>query len=311
MTPSQAAGGAPTEVEIAGLGFGARVETDFSTGQGTVDSTFQAVLAPAGGGAPVPLERVQFTERRTLLAVVPARLAHGLHDLVVTDPAGRSGFLERAFRVVTPASAAVAFRVDPVPAQRAGASFSICVSAIDAQGHVVDGFDGTVTLVDATGTITPGELGPFTLGQVRSAVTVHAANAADSLAVADSLGRAGASDAFPVEAGLPVAIAFTAASSSFSAQSCAGPFALELRDKLDLATPAESDLAVALDVAPEGGAQFFADPDCSVLVTGGLAVAMGEMSTRFWLRATRAGQLTLRVRPDGIPSASQSEAVTP
>jgi hypothetical protein len=311
MTPSQAAGGAPIEVEIAGLGFGARVETDFRTGQGTVDSSFQAVLAPAGGGAPVPLERVQFTEHRTLLAVVPAGLAHGLHDLVVTDPAGRSGFLERAFRVVTPASAAVAFRVDPVPPQRAGASFSICVSAIDALGHVVDGFDGTVTVVDATGTIVPGELGPFTLGQVRSAVTVHAANAADSLAVADPLGRAGASESFPVAAGIPISIAFTTPSSSFSARSCAGPIVLSLRDKLDLAAPAESDLAVALDVAPEGGAQFFADPVCTVPLSGGLAVAMGETSPRFWLRAARAGQLTLRVRPDGIPSASQSEAVTP
>src|SRR3990172_8156728 len=86
MTPFQGSGDAPVEVEIAGRGFEARVETDFRDGQGALDSGFKAVLAPSGGGVAVPLERVSFTERRTLLATVPTGVAHGLHDLVVTDP---------------------------------------------------------------------------------------------------------------------------------------------------------------------------------------------------------------------------------
>lgn len=309
MTPFQGSGDAPVEVEIAGRGFEARVETDFRDGQGALDSGFKAELAAAGGGVAVPLERVSFTERRTLVATVPAGLAHGLHDLVVTDPSGRSGFLQRAFRVVIPAGAAVAFRVDPIPPQRAGASFSVCVSAIDAQGRVVDGFEGAVTLVDATGTVTPGELGPFTQGQIRAAVTVHATSAADSLAVSDARGLAGGSIAFPVMAGIPVAVAFTTPARSFRARSCAGPMELELRDKLGLTSAAESDLSVALDVAPAAGASFFSDEDCQMPLGDELIIAAGEASAGFWLRAEGPGPLTVRARPEGIGSASQTEAV--
>jgi len=310
MTPSQAVGDAPVEVEIAGDGFEVRVETDFRAGQGALDSDFHALLAPSGGGAPVRLERVVFTDRHTLLATVPAGLVHGLHDLVVFDPSGRSGFVQRAFRVVTPASAAVAFRVDPVPPQRAGSSFSVCVSAIDAQGRVVDGFEGVVRLADATGTITPAELGPFTRGQVRAAVTVHEAITADSLGVVDEVGRAGGSTAFPVSAGIPAALAFATPALSPRAQLCAGPIALGLHDRLGLATAAESDLRVALDVAPAQGAAFFADERCEGPPIRELTVAAGETSARFWLLAASAGPLTLRTRPEGIPSASRTEAVT-
>jgi len=197
-------------IEIEGSGFEALVTTDFRDGSGALDAGFTASLAPSGGGAAVPLPGVIFTVRRTLQATVPAGLPHVLYDLVVTDAAGRTGFLAGALRVATPAGTLAGFRVAPLPVQRAGGSFTVAITAVAEGGGVVDGFEGTVTLSDATGTLAPQQAGPFVAGELRVSAVVEALAEADVLQVVDAARHGGASPPFAVGPGLPVAVAFAA-----------------------------------------------------------------------------------------------------
>ncbi len=140
IAPAQTTAAVPVPVEVSGQGFEARVQTDF-TGRApsTLEAGFQVQLLPSGGGAPVALGQVVLTLRKTLTAVVPAGLAQGTYDLEVIDPAGRSGVLPRAFRVVTSAENVATFMVDLLEPARAGVAFLVSLSALDAQGQVVDG----------------------------------------------------------------------------------------------------------------------------------------------------------------------------
>lgn len=131
VAPARVDGVLDAAIEIQGSGFEALVTTDFG-GSSALDAGFTASLAPSGGGAAVSLPGVVFTDRNTLRATVPASLPHALYDLVVTDAAGRTGFLAGALRVVTPAGALAGFRVDPLSTQRAGGSFTAAISAVDA-----------------------------------------------------------------------------------------------------------------------------------------------------------------------------------
>jgi hypothetical protein len=298
-------------IEIQGSGFEALVTTDFGDGSGALDAGFTASLAPSGGGAAVPLTGVRFADRRTLRAIVPAGLPHALYDLVVGDAAGRSGFLAGALRVTTPATALAAFRVAPLPAQRAGGSFTAAISAVDAEGGVVDGFEGTVTLSDATGTLAPRESSAFVAGELRMPVVVEALTSADVLQVADTAGHGGASSPFAVGPGLPVAVAFGAAPLSGAAGACLGPFTLEALDRLGNAAPTDAELRTALETDPPGAAQLFLDAGCAVQAGGALIVASGASSGALWLRASEAGSLTLRARPDGLPSVLLAGAIGP
>ena len=311
VVPARVDGVLEAAIQIQGSGFEALVTTDFSDGSGALDAGFTASLAPSGGGAAVPLTGVIFTDRLTLRATVPAGLPHALYDLVVADAAGRSGFLAGALRVVTPAGALAAFRIATLPAQRAGGSFTIAISAVDAGGSVVDGFEGTVTLSDATGTLAPLQSSAFVAGELRMPVVVEALAAADVLQVADATGHGGASPPFAIGPGLPVAVTFGATPLSGGAGACLGPFALEALDRLGNAAPVEADLRAALETDPPGATQLFLDAGCSVQAGGELVVASGASSGALWLRASEAGRLAVRARPDGLPSALLEGAVSP
>ena len=310
VAPARVDGVVDAAIEIQGSGFEALVTTDFG-GSSTLDAGFTASLAPSGGGAAVPLPGVVFTDRNTLRATVPAGLPHALYDLVVTDAAGRTGFLAGALRVVTPAGALAGFRVDPLSAQRAGGSFTAAITAVDAGGSVVDGFEGTVTLSDATGTLAPQQGGPFVAGELRVPVVVEALSAADVVQVTDAAGHRGASPPFAVEPGLPCTVAFAATPLSGAAGACLGPFALEVLDRLGNPAPAQANLRALLETDPPGAAQLFLDAGCGVPAGGVLTLASGASSGALWLRAIAAGRLTLRAQPDGLPSAMLEGTIGP
>lgn len=309
VVPAQVDGVLAAAIEIQGSGFEALVTTDFGDGSGALDAGFTASLAPSGGGAAVPLAGVIFTDRQTLRATVPAGLPHALYDLVVADAAGRSGFLAGALRVATPAGALAAFRVATLSAQRAGGSFTVAISAVDTGGSVVDGFEGTVTLSDATGTLAPRPSSAFVAGELRMPVVVEALAAADVLQVVDAAGHGGASSPFTVGPGLPVAVTFSA--TPLSGGACLGPFTLEVLDRLGNAAPTEAELRAALETDPPGAAQLFLDAGCTLQAGGALVIASGASSGALWLRASEAGSLTLRARPDGLPSVLLEGVVSP
>jgi hypothetical protein len=309
MTPSQGTGAAPLTVEIAGDRLGAEVRTDFSSGSGTVDAGYRARLMPVDGGAEVELLDVALTSRRTLRATVPAGIARGAYDLVVDDPKGRAAVLRRAFRVVTSAENVASFRVDVLEPPRAGIGFAVSLTAVDAQGLTVDGFDGSVTVSDSTATVAPSSLGPFVLGRFQALVTVAALTAGDRLDVVDASGHSGRSDPFDVVAGPPVAAAFPDPPVAAASGACSPAVQVELRDVLGHAAPAESPLSAQLQSSPPGLA-LFADPACTAPASA-VTFAAGAARAAFHFRAAAPGTVALRVLPATLPSAAQAAVVSP
>ncbi len=309
MTPSQGTGSAPLAVEIAGQHFDAVSRTDFATGKSTLDATFAAVLDPGGGAAPVALGSVALTSSHALQAVVPAGVPRGAYDLVVTDPAGRSGRLAGAFRVVTSAENVAGFRVDLVEPAYAGVPFLVSFTAVDPQGLTVDGFTGTVALADATGTATPATTSAFQLGRLQERVTVTAVAAGDVL-TATALGKSGGSDPFAVSPGPPAAIAFAGASLSVPAGACSPAVVLELRDAYGNAAPAPAAVAVDLQASPAGAVAFFSDAGCAAAASSA-TVAAGAAQAAFRFTGAAPGGVTLRAVPAGLPSATQAQLITP
>jgi hypothetical protein len=309
VSPAQATGVAPVEIVIVADALDAGVRTDFADGSGSVEAAFTAALVPQDGGGPVPLEGVALDAARTLRATVPAGLASGTYDLVVTDGAGRSGVLPQAFRVVSSSESVAEIRVDVLEAPRAGVPFAVSLTAVDAAGRVVDGFDGEVAVSDLSGTASPPSVGPFALGRLTAHVTVAALRASDRLEVRDALGHGGSSDPFDVVAGPAVAAAFPSPPVSAASGACSPAVEVELRDSLAHPALAEQPIPAALQSAPPGTA-FFADGACATPISG-VIFAAGASRAAFHFRAAAPGTVALRVVPSTLPSAVRSTEVSP
>jgi len=309
VVPARGTGLAPLAVEIIGRDFEARVRTDFDGTAGAVEAVFTARLEPASGGAPVALEEVGLTAARSLTAVLPAGLPRGTYRLVVTDPRGRTGRLEQAFRVLASAEAVAAFGVELLEAPRAGIAFPISISALDAQGAVVDGFEGSVALTDLTGSVSPAALGPFVLGRWQGLVVVPGLAGSDRLTARDPLGRTGSSASFDVVAGPVVSMAFADPPVTVAAGTCSPAVPLELHDALGNPALADVGVTVALQSAPPG-LPFFTDSACST-PTASVVVPAAASRAEFHFRGAAAGPVTLRAVPATLPSVTQTETVSP
>lgn len=311
VSPARATADAPVRVEIAGRDFDARVRADFnSTGAGEVDGEFEVRLEPAGAGSAVTLGEVALTDRRTLLATVPAGLAPGRYRLVVVDPRGRSGALEHAYEVIASATAVARFDVALGERPRAGIAFPVVVTALDANGAVVEGFDGTVTLSDTAGALPPRRHGPFTRGRGHGKLKIPRLVESDALTVRDEAGHVGTSAPFAVAGGPPTALVFASAPAAVRAGRCSPAVELALRDGTGTATVAEVDVEVALQSAPPG-VEAFSNAGCTQPVSR-VTVGAGDGGAAFHFRAPgAAGVVVLRAVPAALPSAVQSEVVTP
>lgn len=312
--PREVDGAADAEIAIEGSGFDAAVTTDFGDGSGAVDAGFTAWLTPSSGGDAVPLAAVAFSSREALRATVPAGLAHGLYDLAVADAAGRTGFVAGALRVVTPSGALASFRVAAIAAQGAGGAFTVAVTALDAAGAVVDGYDGAVTLSDRTGALAPAEARGFVAGELRAPVSIDAildGAVEDVVTVSDGAGHDGASEPFALRPGLPAGVRLTPAALPGAAGGCLGPFAIEILDRLGNRTAAGSDLRVSFATAPPLAAGLFTDAACTAPASAGsVRIAAEETGATLWIEAAAAGIVTLRARPERLPSASLEATIT-
>lgn len=310
VTPGQSTGEAPVPVEIVGRNFDANIHADLTTAAGaTMDVRFTVELEPEGGGTLVPLEGVALTGRRTLAGTVPAGLARGVYRLHVTDPRFRTGVLEEAFRIVTPSEAVTSFSVELLETPQAGIGFNVAVTALDAQGAVVDGFDGAVRLTDASGAMASVPAGPFVRGRYRGTAAIGAISRADQLIASDDRGRSGRSAAFDVVAGAPTAVVFPERSVATAAGACSPRLDIELRDVLGHPAPALAPVTAQLQSAPADAA-FFSDAACTA-AAGTVTIPAGASRASFYLKPGAAGAVTVRVVPDALPSASQDEAVAP
>lgn len=297
-------------VEIAGRDLDACTRSDFSSAQpGSVDVRFAAALEPAAGGAAIALQDVRLTDHGTLRATVPAGLPRGVYRLRVTDPRGRAGVLQQAYRVVTPADAATGLRVEILEAPRAGVGFAVALTAVDASGNLVDGFDATVALADHTGALAPASAGPFVLGRWQLRATIPGVATGDRITATGPGGITGTSDAFDVVPGPPQAVVFPQRSVTAAAGACSPALEIELRDVLGHPSPAEAAVTAQLQAAAQG-VRFFSDASCTA-EAGTVAIPVGASRAAFRFRAETPGLVTVRVLPATLPSASQDETVSP
>jgi hypothetical protein len=311
MVPSQGTGLAALPVAIAGDHFDAATETDFEEGSATMNATFLARLIPDAGGATVALEAVRLTEEKRLEAIVPAGIARGLYALEVTDPAGRTGLLPQAFRVVVAPENLATFGVAIEEGAYAGVPFLITLTARDAGGGVVDGFTGQALLSDLTGTLSPTTTGPFVLGTASLRITVATVTAGDVLTAADGLGHSGSSPSFAVAPGPVVTAALASVPATLVVGDCSAPLRVELRDALGNPSPATGAVVVDLQSAPAGALEFHTGgAACNSPVTS-VTISAGATFASFRLRGTLAGAAELRAVPAGLPSSTASVILTP
>lgn len=310
VVPSQTTGLTALTVEVSGEGFEAVVQTDFGGGQSTLQVGFQVSLIPSAGGAAVDLGQVTLTPRKTLTAVVPPGLPRGTYDVQVVDPAGRSGVLARGFRVVTSAENVASFKVDLLQPAWASVPFLVSLSALDAQGQVVDGFTGNVSVTDLTGTVSPATAGPFALGRLQTMLAVVPVTASDVITVSGALSKTGASAPFAVAPGPPAVLAFASAPVSAAVGACSPAVTLELRDAYGNASPAAAAVPVELQSAPAGSLAFFTGSGCSTAGST-VTIAAGSAQASFRFVGSAAQPVAVRAVPAGLPSAQQGETVTP
>ncbi|MGC4119795.1 MAG: hypothetical protein QM765_35515 [Myxococcales bacterium] len=311
VTPAQSSATVPVALVIAGEGFEPGIWTDFRRQSGsTLRTGFSARLVAASDGTVVELTDVLLSADKTLAATVPAGLARGEYDLQVTDPRQATASLPQAFRVVTSAEDVAAFRIDLGAEQRVQVPFLVSLTAVDAQGRTVDGFDGTVTLSDETNTVAPQTVGPFVLGRAQATVAIGAIAAQDRITVRDSLGHSSTSEPFAVAPGLAVKIAFVSAPAAVAAGTCSAAVDLELRDGFDLPAPAQAQVAVALSAGIADEVGFFSDAGCASPLAQ-LDLAAGQARGTFHFLTTRAGAPVLRAAPATLPSATQAQTVSP
>ncbi len=313
LTPSQATSDDDVSVEISGTGLMAKVVTDFNHAtKSALDVTFVAALTPqdADASQAIALLDVRLTPAATLQATVPAGVPRGTYDLKVIDPEQRSMTLLGAYRVVASAETVAGFRIDAIGPQRAGSSFTVSLAAVDPLGRVVDGFVGSASLSDLSGTLTPTDTGPFVLGRSRVLVMVSTPLASDTLTVTDALGHASIAEAFEVKTGLAVALKVRSQPQTLVAGECSSPLEVELADVFGKPAQAEAPLSLAFEAGPLDDVRFFSDAACTA-PSPMVALGPSDSLVSVYFLTLRAGSPTLRVNSEAFPSASQPQTVSP
>ena len=313
IVPAEGANDVDVAVTISGQALQPRILTDFDHPEHSGwNRTFSAALVPIDPSLPeVVLRDVRFESAGTLGATVGAGAARGFYGLRVVDAFGHQGFVPEIYRIVGSPSTVASFRLEPVGPQRPGVPFSLLLSAVDAEGRVVDGFTAGVDVKDDTGALSPVRVEPFVLGRARAQLTVSAFSPADTITATDGAGRKGSSNAFAVLPGLVVELAIVSASAQVAQGQCSAPVELEARDTFGFPARAEAALDVDLFAVPAQGIAFFADASCTQLL-GRLTLPAGQSRASFYFRAAGPpGSFLLRVVPVLLPSASQTQTVSP
>ena len=311
IVPSEGANDVDVQVEISGGHLEPRLHTDFEhASRSSWNRAFSAALIPVDATLPkVALAEVELQPDGALKGTVKAGAARGFYGLQVVDAYGREGFVPEVYRVVASPRRVAFFRFAPVGPQRPGVPFTVNVSAVDPEGNVVDGFTSGVEVTDLTGAITPHRIEPFALGKARAQLSVDALTAADILTATDALGRTGSSNAFAVQSGLVVELAFLSPAQSLLVGECSRPVTLEARDTYGFPAQLEAAVEAELAAAPAQALGFFADSACTQAISS-VRLQAGASRLTFYLRAGGSGPIVIRVVPPLFPSASQTETVT-
>jgi cysteine-rich repeat protein len=253
-------------------------------------------------------------EKNSLRAVVPANLAPGPQRLELIDPYDQTAVIDGAFCVLGPAAQVASLEVAAPADAVAGDTFSLSLTARDAEGAVVDRFDGHAILSGALDAI----VGPFSGGTWTGtiaatnpgSVSIEAAvdRSKDPAASCTQPGTGAASIA--VAPGLPPRLAFAAIPAQASAGACAGPIRIETFDGLGQPLAVAAETTVAISAAPSGRFSFYADAGCTS-ATGSIVVPAGATAAQVWFRGEVAADYTVLVSASGFVPAAGSLAIEP
>lgn len=308
VEPDRGPEDAAVRISIRGEGFAPRVLTDFGEGSASrLDARHRARL-----GA-VALRDVRLEPDGTLTATVPEGLPPAAYELTVTDPWGSEGTLPDAYRVLSAgqlAELAVAFRIEPIGPQVAFEPFAATALAVDAQGSIVESYNGSAVLSDRTGAAVPKTIGQFSQGRWTGKVEIRAPHAADVLALADASGRTGSSNEFPVAARPPKALRFATPERTELAGACSAAVVLELID--DFGTPVRAPAAMPLSIGTSQAVGFtlFADAACATALAQA-SIPAGEPTLAVRFKGTRSGPVSLFASTAAVSGASQVETILP
>jgi len=311
IVPSEGANDVDVQVEITGAHLEPRLHTDFERASHSQwNRAFSATLISVDATLPnVALTGVELQASGALTGTVGAGAARGFYGLRVVDAYGRVGFAPEVYRVVASPTRVAGFRIAPVGPQRPGVPFTVAVTAVDAEGNVVDGFSSGVEVTDLSGEIDPQRIEPFALGKARAQLSIAALTAADILTVTDALGRTGHSNAFAVQSGLVVELSFVSTPQSTLVGECSRPVTLEVRDTFGFPAQLEAPLDAALAAAPAQSLRFFSDAACAQDISS-VRFETSASQLTFYFRAGVPGPVVVRVVPPLFPSASQTEIIT-
>lgn len=122
------------------------------------------------------------------------------------------------------------FEISTIGNQTAGTAFPVTIIARDASNNIVTGFNGTVTVSDITGSITPVTSNPFSAGQLVQNFTITKSAVNDVLTVT-GLGKSSSSNAFNVSHAALTKFAIASLSDQVAGQSF--PLILTAQDAFD------------------------------------------------------------------------------
>lgn len=313
IVPSEGANDIDVQVTISGQNLEPRIRTDFDhPDQSSWNRGFEAALIPVDQALPeVPITDVLLDQNGALTGTVRAGAARGFYGLRVKDAFGREGAVPEVYRVVASPTKVAAFLFESIGPQRPGVPFTVQLSAIDADGKVVDGFTSGVDVKDVTGALSPARIEPFVLGKARAQLTVAAFSSTNTITATGPLGHTGTSNMFAVLPGLAVELAFVTAAQSLAPDQCSQKIELEARDTFGFPAKVEAAVESELSAAPPQEVRFFSDAACTQEIST-RQLATGESRLSFFFRAgSTAGLFVLRVVPLVLPSASQPQTVTP
>jgi hypothetical protein len=202
----------------------------------------------------------------------------------------------------------------------AGTAFSITITAQDQYGNAFTGFNGTVTLTDSSGTITPTTSPTFVNGVCTMSVTVTKAYTSllglfggDVITATETGNTAvtGSSSGFSVNAAAATKLVFTTVPAAFThgtgSGHISGVFTITLEDQYGNTATSSSNVVVTLTSTSSTGT-FYSNAGGTTKITQ-VTITSGQSTANFYYGDTAAGKPTITAASSGLTSATTTITV--
>ncbi|TLN20060.1 DNRLRE domain-containing protein, partial [bacterium] len=194
-----------------------------------------------------------------------------------------------------------------MPLVTAAVPFPTTITALDAYGNVVIGYNGTNALSDATGTMSPTVTGAFVNGVWSGNVVIN--EVADNVKISTSgAGRTGESGLFDVIAGPPVKISIAPADFTMAAEVQYSSLTIELEDANGFG--AEAVVQMIVNLASTSAHGEFRQAGGTAKITS-VTMQAGSSSVGVDYYDIRAGTWTLTASAAGLASGTSIATVLP